>query len=235
MEFNKYNYPKINMFSMSKIHVDYEKIKKEISQWTVSLKLQSSDKKNFQRDKLVKLPCMCYPDGDYNRVILISKWAIFVFEMDDVVESNVKCAFFDSLINHNNENKDVILLLDKCFEYEQTPLVSIFADLWEQLKFISNKTWQQRFAENFIWFLKSVKWERSINETKQIPSVAEYLQYRHYTVGMDCSLNLIEIARSFFIPDSVLANVTLQRLCYLTCNICAFINDICSYEKEKSS
>ncbi|RWS23300.1 hypothetical protein B4U80_13410 [Leptotrombidium deliense] len=233
MEFRMYNYPKINLLVASKIHPDYEKINEEVSQWTIQFKLQSSDKKKYKREIFVKLGCMCYPDGDYDRTILISKWIVHTFELDDFIEGNVNCSFFDSLINHGSENNDVITIMDKCFEYEETPLVSSFADLWKQFKSISNKTWQKRFAHNYIWFLKSLSWERNIIETKRIPTLAEYMEYRHYTVGMDFCLNLIEISRNIFIPDSVLANTTLQRLNYLTGNICAFVNDIYSFEKEK--
>ncbi|RWS21014.1 hypothetical protein B4U80_14194 [Leptotrombidium deliense] len=62
----------------------------------------------------------------------------------------------------------------------------------------------------------AVNWERCVIDAKRIPSLAEYLEYRHYTGGIDFFLNLIEIVRNIFIPDSVLVNVTLQRFSYLT-------------------
>ncbi|RWS22214.1 hypothetical protein B4U80_11674 [Leptotrombidium deliense] len=176
---------------------------------------------------------MCYPDGDYDGTLLITKFMLHTFELDDFIEGNVKCAFFDSLVNHGQENNDVIMLMDKCFEADPTPLVSSFADLWKQFKSISSETWQQRFAENYIWYLKGLKWEHIIVETKRIPSVTEYMEYRHFTIGIDPFLNLIEIARNIFIPGSVMSNVKLQRYIYLTVNIVALVNDIYSYEKEK--
>ncbi|RWS31892.1 hypothetical protein B4U80_12448 [Leptotrombidium deliense] len=69
----------------------------------------------------------------------------------------------------------------------------------------------------------------------RVPSLGEFLEYRHYTSGVDPSFNLIEIARNIFIPDSVAANVIFQRFTYLTGNIVALVNDIYSYEKEKSA
>ncbi|RWS20475.1 hypothetical protein B4U80_12064 [Leptotrombidium deliense] len=205
----------------------------ELLQWTIQFRLQSSNKKKFNSENFVKFSCMCYPDGDYDRSLLIAKFMLHTFELDDFIEGNIECAFFESLVNHGHENNDVIMLMDKCFEEDGTPLVSSFAGLWRQFKSISSKMWQQRFSENYIWYLKGLKWENDIKQMKRIPSLAEYMEYRHYTAGMDFCLNLIEISRNIFIPDSVLANVTLQRLNFLTGNICAFVNDIHSFEKEK--
>ncbi|RWR99860.1 hypothetical protein B4U80_12655, partial [Leptotrombidium deliense] len=66
-----------------------------------------------------------------------------------------------------------------------------------------------------------------------IPTLGEYLEYRHFLTCVDASFNLIEIARNFFIPDSVMANVIFQRFSYLTGTIISITNDIYSFEIEK--
>ncbi|RWS25567.1 hypothetical protein B4U80_13064 [Leptotrombidium deliense] len=221
------------MYIPSKIHPDYEKINEETSKWTIQFKLHLNDKEQYERENVVKLACMCYPNGNYDRTLLLSKWMVHVFALDDIVEGNVKCPFFDSLVKYGSENKDVLASMDLCSEDKKTPLVTSFADIWEQLKSFSNKAWQKRFAENYIWYLKANDWERKNIETKRIPQLSEYLEYRHYIGGVDPSLNLIEIARNIFIPDAVAANVTFQRLSYLSGNVVALVNDIYSYEREK--
>ncbi|RWS22770.1 hypothetical protein B4U80_13493 [Leptotrombidium deliense] len=233
MEMRMYNYPKMNMYFPSRLHIDYEKILEESSQWIIEFKLHS-DNTMYKRENLTKLTCMCYPDGDYERTLLVNKWMIHVFALDDITEGKVvKCPFFGSLAYHGSENKDVISLLDKCFEYDETPLVRSFADIWKQLKSITNKTWQQRFAENYVWYFKANDWEQKNIEMNRVPTLAEYMNYRHYISGVDAFFNLIEIASNIFIPDSAMANVTLQRFVYLAGNVVAAANDIYSYEKEK--
>ncbi|RWS20625.1 terpene synthase metal-binding domain-containing protein-like protein, partial [Leptotrombidium deliense] len=206
----------------SKIHTDYEKIYEETLKWINEFKLHTGDvQKMYKRENITKLTCMVYPDGDYERTLLMNKWMMHVYALDDAIEGNVRCPFFDMLLNHGSENKDVISLLDKSFEDKETPLVTSFAHIWKQLKSFSNKTWQQRFAENFIWSLKTNDWENKNVEMKRVPSLGEYLEYRHFLTGVDVLFNLIEIARNISIPDSVVANVTFQRFTYLTGNIAA--------------
>ncbi|RWS24991.1 Terpene synthase metal-binding domain protein-like protein [Leptotrombidium deliense] len=221
------------MYFPSKLHVDYEKIYEEVSKWTIKFNLYMGDREVYKRENVTKLACMCYPDGDYNRSVLVSKFMVHVFALDDAVECKVECQFFDSLVKHGSENKDVIALMDTCFEDKETPLVTSFADIWKQMKLLTNITYQKRFSENYIWYLKTNDWEHKNLEMKRIPPLAEFLEYRHFTGGVDPSLNLIEIARNIFIPDVVAANVTFQRLCYLSGNIVVLVNDIYSFEKEK--
>ncbi|RWS19416.1 terpene synthase-like protein, partial [Leptotrombidium deliense] len=113
MDFRKFTYPKIHCCFPRKIHADYEKIYEETLQWAIDFKLHSAYDK-YKKENLTKLTCVAYPDGEYERVLLINKWMIHIFALDDVIESNVvECPFFGPLVYHGTENKDVISLMDK--------------------------------------------------------------------------------------------------------------------------
>ncbi|RWS22136.1 Terpene synthase metal-binding domain protein-like protein [Leptotrombidium deliense] len=229
----KYKYPKINVWSSSNLHVDFEKIYEETFKWAVKFGLTSADPKTYKKENFTRLTCMVYHGGDYERVLLINKWIVHFFEIDDYIEKmSEKRSFFGSLVYRGGENSDLISLMDSSSKYEQTPLLTSFADLWNQFKAVSNKIWQQRFAENYIWYLKSLSWERNVTET-QMPSLAEFVEMRQYTSGIDFCLNFAEIAYKMFIPDSILTSVVLQRFGFLCSIIVGLVNDVYSYEKEQ--
>ncbi|RWS23355.1 terpene cyclase-like protein [Leptotrombidium deliense] len=228
-------YPKINMCFKSEFNSNYDSLLKDVYEWALSQKLCKS--KNYLYKccaDLQNLVCMCYPYGDYERILIISKFMVQIFILDDIIEKKQSgCDFYDSLMKHGNENKDLIELLDKCNEDKETPFVVSFADIWKQLKNFSNISWQKRFAESYIWYLKTTEWEKKNIADNRVPSLNEYLEYRHFAGGVDMFLNLIEIARDIFIPDFVAVNMTFQRLFYIAGTHVCLVNDIHSFEKEK--
>ncbi|RWS24354.1 Terpene synthase metal-binding domain protein-like protein [Leptotrombidium deliense] len=230
-----YIYPSINIENFeASFHPDYEKINDEVSQWVIknNLPVFSNDSKKYVRENAVTLACMCYPHGDYDRTCVIAKFIVHLFLLDDIIESKTPNKFYDSLVNHGNENKDVINALDKCFE-DQTPLVVAFAEIWGGLKSFTNTTWQTRWAENYICYLKVQKWDLNNVMSKRVASLIEYIEYRHYSGAMDAVFDLIEFSLNIFLPDRVVGNITLRRLTFTAAAVVCYVNDIHSFEKEK--
>ncbi|RWS19355.1 hypothetical protein B4U80_12312, partial [Leptotrombidium deliense] len=147
----KYKYPKINMGLPSRTHVDFDKIKEETFKWAAKFGIASGERKRYKQDNFSRLACMAYHGGDYERVLLINKFIVHFFEIDDHVEMmSEKRSFFGSLVYHGPEQKDLVALMDSSSEYEQIPLVVSFADVWKDLKAITTRRWQERFAQNYI-------------------------------------------------------------------------------------
>ncbi|RWS21800.1 hypothetical protein B4U80_11772, partial [Leptotrombidium deliense] len=214
----QYNYSKVLIDYECKLHSDYDQINEQVKQWLIKY----------------KLPFHCEDEAKHEqneRAILISKFMIHIFLVDDLIERKVPCIFFDSLVNHGNENYDVIATLDKCYTETQTPLVASFADIWTQMKSLTNTSWQKRFAESYIWWLKANNWERKNDDAKRVPSLMEHIEHRHFTGGV---LSLIQLSRDVFLPDSVLTNFTLQKIFTTTGSVVCLVNDIYSFEKEEA-
>ncbi|RWS21526.1 Terpene synthase metal-binding domain protein-like protein [Leptotrombidium deliense] len=233
MNARKYNYSKVLLGSECILHPDYEKINEAVYQWLKKYKfpLHSADDKKHERESVAKFVCMCYHEAENDRAILISKFMLHLFLVDDLIERNIPCIFFDSLVNHGNENYNLIATLDKCYTETQTPLVASFADIWTQMKSLTNTCWQKRFAESYIWWLKVNNWERKNHEMNRVPSLMEYIEYRHFT---GVFVSIIQLSRGIFLPDSVIANFTLQKIFSVSGSIVCLVNDIHSFEKEEA-
>ncbi|RWS27151.1 Terpene synthase metal-binding domain protein-like protein [Leptotrombidium deliense] len=229
----KYNYSKVLIGYESNLHPDYEKINEEVYQWFIKYKLplHSEDEEKHAREDVAKFVCMCYPETANKRAVLICKFMIHILIVDDLIERNVPSIFFDSLVNHGNENHDVIATLDKCYTATQTPLVASFADIWSQMKSLTNTAWQKRFAEGYIWWLKANGWERKNHKVNRVPSLMEFIEYRQFTGVV---ISLIQLSRDIFLPESVMTNFTLQKIFSVTGSIVCLVNDIYSFEKEEA-
>ncbi|RWS20434.1 hypothetical protein B4U80_12079 [Leptotrombidium deliense] len=226
----KYKYPKINMGLPSRTHVDFDKIKEETFKWAAKFGIASGDPKKYKKDNFTQETCIAYHGGDYERVLLINKFVVHFYEIGDYIEIiSDKMSFFGSLVHHGPEQKDLVALMDSSSEYEQIPVVVSFADVWKDLKTVTTKRWQERFAQNYIGYMKSI----NITATQRPPSVAEYVEMRHYTSRIDFCNDLIEVAYKISVPDSVLTNVVVQRVNFLCSSIVGTVNDVYSYEKKR--
>ncbi|RWS21593.1 hypothetical protein B4U80_11820 [Leptotrombidium deliense] len=232
----KYQYPKINISVPSRTHVDFDKIKEETFTWAAKFGIASGERKRYEKDNVTLVTCMAYHGGDYERVLLVNKFTVNFFEIEDNIEMiSDKRFFFGSLVHHGPEHKDLVALMDSSSEYEQIPLVVSFADVWKDLKAITTKRWQERFAQNYIGYLKSLIWVRKITATQRPPSVAAYVEMRHYTSRIDFCNDFTEVAYKISVPDSVLTNVVIQRVNFLCSSIIGTVYDVYSYEKKRNA
>ncbi|RWS24990.1 Terpene synthase metal-binding domain protein-like protein [Leptotrombidium deliense] len=229
----RYIYPDFLIPCQSKMHPDAGKINDEVKQWSFKFKLHGEENDQYKREQMVKLACLCYPDGDFERTVLCAKFLVHIFSLDDEILHRRQGKFFKSVMEHGNSNVDMVDLLDAAKYDLETPVAASFADYWNDMKTFTGIEWQTRFAENYVWYLKGTNWEIDNLDNNRIPPLPDYLEYRHYASGIDPSLNLVELSRNIFIPDKVIANPTIQRLSSICGNVIAFANDVYSFEKER--
>ncbi|RWS23445.1 Terpene synthase metal-binding domain protein-like protein [Leptotrombidium deliense] len=231
---DEFKYPPILLPVKPCVYDSVAEVTKEVERWAIEFKLfqGESGKLKLKNEVIVKLACRCFPYCNAEKIILVAKYMVHLVLMDDLISGEKQGPFFDLLIKHDKCNENLVDLLNTSINYDKCPIATSFADLWKQLKKLTNQQWQRRFAESYIWFLKSHLWEKNNLQSGRIPEIGEYTSGRIYTSGVEPTLCIVELACNISIPEYVIANSTFQRLITTVINVVAFENDLHSFEKE---
>ncbi|RWS21055.1 hypothetical protein B4U80_11945 [Leptotrombidium deliense] len=228
-------YPKVNIPIEPAINPLFNEIKEEVERWAIGHKLFQGESalQKLKREDVTKLGCHCCPESEFNRTVVVCKFLLHVVLLDDSISEGYVGDYYDTLLNYENDQSKVMEMMDAAENFPQDPITASFVDIWKQMKQLMNIDWQKRFAQSFIWYVKSSRWEIENRKHNRVPQLGEYLTYRYYVSGMEPCLMLVELMDNIILPDSVSLNPALQIVITNAANIIALENDLHSFEKEK--
>jgi hypothetical protein len=182
----------------------------------------------FSRIKVGCLTNRGYCGAPVEMLKLVSCWLSYTFFLDDQAEKIVDPEQLQSFCS-----RFVGFLQSPSNCEGKGPLFEALGNLWGQsLSLAPSATWSQRFIRDLSEYFQSNIWEASNKQQNRIPSLAEYLHYRQYTVAVYVYFDLYELAHQINLPENVPEVSELTRTAN---NIISWFNDIISLQKELSS
>ncbi len=202
---------------------------KEMEEWidtdyiTWPEKIREKYKKMVLHDALARmLPYL----GDY-KVRPLNRFMLLLTSFDDQHE-------LLSAAELEKCNKRMMEVLDGV-----TPLpgekgwYSQLALVRDECKAFMPAIWMQRFAEELNDFIMyGMAGEAPFKSSKRIPSLAHYMAFREYSIGMRPFLIASEWMPDNILPEKITRHPVLKRLLALAARIVAWQNDIHSLRKE---
>jgi 5-epi-alpha-selinene synthase len=216
----------------SKIAPQVDEVQEFTNQWARKFNFLPSDEAvhRFSRIKVGVLTNRGYAGADVEMLKLVSCWLSFTFFLDDQAEKiqepeqlQMFCSRFLSFLQSPTQIS--------C--EGKGPLFESLADLWNHsLSQSPSPAWSQRFIKDLNEYLQSNAWEAANKQYNRIPSLAEYIHHRQFTVAVYVYFDLYELAHRIQLPENV---PELSQLTRMANNIISWFNDIISLQKELSN
>jgi hypothetical protein len=151
---------------------------------------------------------------------------------------------FDDQIGEGSLDADGEALTVRLMTYEETvrtgshPLDgTVFhralVDLRVRCLALANEDWIRRFADSLAQYFKGCVLELPFRRAQATPALGEYRGIRALSIGAYPVFDLIELALGA-LDESDIGRTDLYRAKYEAALLCAWVNDIYSYPKERS-
>lgn len=173
-----------------------------------------------------------YPTASVEVVTLAAKLITWLF-------------LFDDAYGEGRNVHDTRELMETFLSYEivlrtgrlpanSTSFHSALLDLREDcLRQHATNDWVLRFADSMSLYFKGCTLEYAFRRTKMVPSIVEYRRLRAWSVGMAPVYDLIELAMGEPLTHEETDLAELASLRDRAALLCAWVNDVYSYSKEK--
>lgn len=109
-----------------------------------------------------------------------------------------------------------------------SPYLVAMADLCQRIDALTRWRWRERFAGTLEQFFRGCLLEQPFRQTRQVPSLREYRQVKGLSVGALPVFALLELDG----PRDEAGAAAMERLCAQASCLCAWVNDVFSFEKE---
>ena len=116
---------------------------------------------------------------------------------------------------------------------DPTPFHHALADLRKDCAVRATPEWLERFATSMSRYFGGCLLEFPLRRSDEVPSVAQYRRLRGWAIGIQPVLNLVELANDEILSPKEASREDLVAMRELTALLCAWVNDVYSYGKEK--
>lgn len=172
-----------------------------------------------------------YPRASAEVVTLGAELITWLFLFDDAYGEGVGALDMRHLIETLTSYE--LLLRTGRMPAEPTPFHVSLAELVDECTALATPRWRERFIESMCQYFRGCLLEYPLRRTQTLPSLLEYRRMRAWSIGIPPVLDLIELANGEILPDEIACDRDLMRLRERTAWLCAWVNDVYSYDKER--
>ncbi|MCC5669182.1 hypothetical protein LC653_36395 [Nostoc sp. CHAB 5784] len=201
--------------------------------WALKFKLVRGEKhyQHFQASKYGQIVVRACPKATLENLAIASDLITFFYLLDDQCD--------EANIGKQPEQLRVVFsrFLDvmkqpSLFATDTNPSLASLSDIWQRIHQKASSNLVNRFVNNFKDFFEVYTWEAE-NRAKNItPSLDTYIKMRSITGGFHWCLNITELVEGINLPTQVRECDEVQNLIRSANNVCTWLNDIVSVEKE---
>ena len=113
-----------------------------------------------------------------------------------------------------------------------TPFERALADLCARIAPSVDEGWRERFADSIARYFDGCLLELPFRLARRSPSTSEYRSLRRWSIGGFPVFDLIELTLDAPLDEAMAKKSELRELRGRAAELCAWVNDIWSYEKE---
>lgn len=180
------------------------------------------------------LAAMAYPDANPRMLELIAQVMAWIFIQDDLYDTAPAAEQRPERLESQFERYLKVLRSGVATRGAE-PAERALADLGCRLFEIGSPVWQAHFLDTMRRFwMDGVVVETYYRSRGLSPDPASYMAMRVQTVGVYLCLDLMELTLAQELDAEVRNDPILRRVTWLTSRIIAYVNDVFSYEKERS-
>jgi 5-epi-alpha-selinene synthase len=178
------------------------------------------------------LAARTHPQAHVAGVQLVADWCSWLFLHDDFCDESPLATQPEQL---RQWHQQLAALMSGDPAPTQAGLIGAFANLWERTCSAppASPGWVERFRSHIEQFFEAASWEAGHRASGRAPALAEYLQRRPLTSGMDMYIDLIDVVHDFRFAPEIDEHDLLQQARDLTARSACWVNDILSYPKEQ--
>jgi hypothetical protein len=172
-----------------------------------------------------------FPDADVAALEAITKYNLWVFAVDDVIEELAS----RDLVQSTNLQGRLMRVLDapRCAVGNDDPHCIALRDIHGWFSQINSRAVVDRWIEYWRVFMFGVAWGCAYRQKDTVPTPDDFTTIRLQDVGAGCTVvALIELAGGFEVPAEELARDDVQTLIDIMSVIAGWDNDIYSYSAE---
>ncbi len=172
-----------------------------------------------------------YPSASSDVVIVAAKLITWLFLFDD--------AYGESLeVRDEREKIEIFASYETAIRTgvvpsKATSFHAALVDLMDSCTALADSDWLARFADSMGVYFAGCMLEYPYRVRDQIPTLEEYRRLRSWSIGMHPVFDLVELARNSVMPRALALCGEVQALRERTAQLCAWVNDVYSYGKEK--
>lgn len=172
-----------------------------------------------------------FPTADYNELLAIIMLNNLLFYIDDLHDRNVE-GVMDN-VTRRNMFEDIIEVFKTGLIKDSTSLMQAAGfGIRELFMPYADKRWLKRLIENTQKHFIATTYNVSDIQDIGRLTVDKYIELREHDSGMVPTVDLIEFANNFYMPQDLLDNEVIQKAISCTTRSAALMNDLFSYEKE---
>jgi hypothetical protein len=214
------------------INPHVEVVHAQLLQWVKDFHLVQGEAalQRFALSRFAWLAARCHPNANQEELIVIAKWHVWVFLVDDHFDDSERGSqpeYMEPALQH------FLSILSDPAAKPQGQLAEALADLWEQIVLLTTPQWQKRFisdvAEYFRAALVEAHWRAQGGPP---PDLEAYINNRDKAGGVMPALDILEIPQHINFPSSLPASPTGQILRRTACRFICWVNDLYSLRKE---
>jgi hypothetical protein len=179
-----------------------------------------------------QLIAAAYPKAPWDMLTLAHDWSCWGFYFDDFDDSS-EAAFQPGTLRHLFE-QILTVLHDQPLQADAPLFLRMVADIWQRMHLHSSSEWRHRFIKTLADSLSAYQWEARNRAAHQIPTVAEYMEYRRKTGGWRTLVLLVDLTNGHTLSERDYINPALQELLDTANNVICWANDLFSFEKEQA-
>lgn len=208
---------------------------KVIGDWLMELKIIRNQEtlQIFQEERADLYGGYSFSCAKFERFTTVTKFLVLWILFDDLAIENSK-----SYWQENNLSLDdyATALRGGSLSPNADPFLRAWWELGQCLSAKMSQKWLDSFADEFVhWAKQSIKEYdlcTSLRKVGRLPDLDTYFNIRFDSVGALSTMDLIEYAEEFELPDQVKNNQVFRTLRELATNIIFLANDIFSLEKD---
>ena len=228
----KLYFPAVSIPFQSRIHPRQQAANQAGYEWAASMRLLKSGeaRERFKMAIFGNLAGRCYPQANYDELILANQYAIWLFMHDDHCdETDIGAQPARLLAYHRQIVKDIkhnTILPD-------SPLTQSLYDILCFVRKLGGDDLAKRFWRNHLLYFEGCQWEAVNRQQYYQPAVAEYIAGRDKASAVFPCLDLGEIAyNTLDLPAEIRQSDVFHRATLLCNRVVSHVNDIYSFYKE---
>ncbi|MEM7157956.1 MAG: hypothetical protein AAF799_34260 [Myxococcota bacterium] len=151
---------------------------------------------------------------------------------------------FDDAYGEGTEALDARDLMETFASYESllrtgrlpndpTPFHHALAELRQDCALRATPEWLERFADSMSRYFGGCLLEFPLRRSDVVPSLPQYRRLRAWAIGIQPVLELVELANDDLLSPEEASREDIASMRELTALLCAWVNDVYSYGKEK--
>lgn len=173
------------------------------------------------------LSALTYPASPLEPLQLAADWTTVFFLLDDLVEQSM------SHVSIGERNGHVIAALDDTgSQAADDGVFRAVRDVGRRARALGGDAWMRAFVREVERWLDSHLWEQANRDKDEIPTLADYLEMRQFTIGMYFEFLLSELTDSYRLTEDERVSSEATTLARIASSQIAWTNDILTLGKE---